>query len=429
MKTSFCVNLTLSLSVLITNTSCKSRNTDERQEAPTTIATATTTAAELGETPEANKSGVSHVTLMRDPKDASLMLSPTNAHLKYYGGPVLSNVDVIPVFWTSSVDAQVQEEIPPFLATLTASSFFDWLSEYNTTIPGGTQQEIGYGTAGAAVTINPFNTSKSLADTAIEAELEKQILAGNLPAPTANTLYMAYFPSGYKVISGNLESCKQICGFHGTFRHGSSMAYYGAIANLGDAGCNSGCGGAPNVFDNTTSVSSHELIEAVTDPGAGLAKSIAPPLGWYDSANGEIGDICNGQQGTITDSTGKSFVVQSEWSDAAKACIVDKAEHPPAISLKVNGIVGHAKVHQGASLDFTWTSTSAVTVTSTIKVNSPDACKSSTKKVPWIVNSPGGSFSQTAASCMVGHVYTYTLTAKNLNGATATSVFTLTVVK
>ena len=55
-----------------------------------------------------------------------------------------------------------------------------------------------------------------------------------------------------------------------------------------------------------------------------LATVVGKPLAWYvDAANGEIGDICNGQQGTIT-SGATTYTVQKEWSNAAHACIVHK---------------------------------------------------------------------------------------------------------
>ena len=37
-------------------------------------------------------------------------------------------------------------------------------------------------------------------------------------------------------------------------------------------------------------VTSHGVIEAITDPGVGLNS-----LAWYDNLSGEIGDICNQQ--------------------------------------------------------------------------------------------------------------------------------------
>ena len=45
-----------------------------------------------------------------------------------------------------------------------------------------------------------------------------------------------------------------------------------------------GCTGNLAPLDALTSTSSHELCEAITDP--------IPGQGWYDDANGEIGDIC-----------------------------------------------------------------------------------------------------------------------------------------
>jgi MYXO-CTERM domain-containing protein len=58
----------------------------------------------------------------------------------------------------------------------------------------------------------------------------------------------------------------------------------------------------------------------VTDPGVGLATSYGPPLGWYDPSNGEIGDICNAQQGTFLAGT-VTYTVQKEWSNLSGACI------------------------------------------------------------------------------------------------------------
>ena len=53
--------------------------------------------------------------------------------------------------------------------------------------------------------------------------------------------------------------------------------------------------------------SSHELCESVTDP--------VPGQGWYDDANGEIGDICAWQTKTLD-----GYTVQLEWSNSAGAC-------------------------------------------------------------------------------------------------------------
>jgi hypothetical protein len=63
-----------------------------------------------------------------------------------------------------------------------------------------------------------------------------------------------------------------------------------------------------DVFSALMVTSSHELCEAITDP--------VPGKGWYDDANGEIGDICAWKTKTIG-----AYTVQQEWSNKAGGCI------------------------------------------------------------------------------------------------------------
>ena len=72
-------------------------------------------------------------------------------------------------------------------------------------------------------------------------------------------------------------------------------------------GC-AGCLGGLSVLKAITGTSSHELCEAITDP--------VPGTGWYDNANGEIGDIC-----AWTFKTVAGHNVQKEWSNSMNACI------------------------------------------------------------------------------------------------------------
>ena len=72
-------------------------------------------------------------------------------------------------------------------------------------------------------------------------------------------------------------------------------------------GC-AGCLGSYASFVALTSTSSHELCEAITDP--------IPGQGWYDDANGEIGDICAWQTKQIG-----GYTVQLEWSNKSGTCV------------------------------------------------------------------------------------------------------------
>ncbi len=91
------------------------------------------------------------------------------------------------------------------------------------------------------------------------------------------------------------------CGYHNDI---SGQIYYAVMPYPGCAGCT----GVLDAFAALTSTSSQELCEAVTDP--------IPGQGWYDDANGEIGDICARK----TKTTGQ-YTVRLEWSNKAGSCI------------------------------------------------------------------------------------------------------------
>jgi hypothetical protein len=192
-----------------------------------------------------------------------------------------------------------------FYAGVTDSAYFDWLSEYDTP-----SQKIGRGSFVQQVVDPSPPSSTSLSDGQIQAEIAKLLDSGTLPANSADSLYMVHFPSGVSITSPDGGgSCEIFCAYHGTFTHKGQDVFYGVVPDQGGA-CAGGCGFNATQFENTTEVASHELIEAVTDCAVGLATTAGPPLAWYDSANGEIGDICNGSAGSAG-----GYTVQLEWSN------------------------------------------------------------------------------------------------------------------
>jgi hypothetical protein len=215
------------------------------------------------------------------------------------------------------------------------SAYFDWLVEYDTPRSGGTGQTIGRGGFVVQKLISPSaaNDGQTISDSQIQAELAAQLQAGALPAPTndsggnANTLYMVHFPQGKTITLGSVSSCVNngFCAYHGSFALGAQNVLYGVLPDMGpQSGCRQGCGQNAVPFDNQTSVASHELVEAVTDP--------VVSLGWFDPNTGnEIGDICNQQQGTVLGGDGVAYVVQKEFSNRANACIVMAPLVTPAL--------------------------------------------------------------------------------------------------
>ena len=183
-----------------------------------------------------------------------------------------------------------------------------------------------------------------------------QITAGNLPGPQYDnagndlTEYAIYFPPGANITDpGGAQSCVEFCAYHGTGTFNSKDLVYGIFPDVYTGGCSSGCGSSSLPFNNLTSVSSHELAEVVTDVAVGLAGGFAPPLAWYDAASGtgEIGDICNAQQASISTPQG-TYTIQKLWSNAEAAC-VSSGLHP-SYNLSAPGTAT-----QGTSLSFTLT--------------------------------------------------------------------------
>jgi hypothetical protein len=245
----------------------------------------------------------------------------TGAQLKYYGGPVVESAKVVAVLWGSSVDADVAGRIGDFYKAVVASSYFDWLSEYD---PPGKKQHIGRGSLAGVFRIAPARKGQSLSDKEIEKELAAQIRARKLPAADANAIYLIHFPPGVRISLGGSTSCQPggFCGYHSTFRTAGAHVRYSVLPDMGaGSGCDTGCGNAGSPFARVTSVASHELVEATTDPDVGLAKSLGAPLAWYDAQNGEIGDICNGRDGQLR-AGGAIWTVQKQWSNKARACVL-----------------------------------------------------------------------------------------------------------
>jgi hypothetical protein len=234
--------------------------------------------------------------------------------LQYYGGPLLGNVKVQLVYWNNQV--AYQDKLPGFFSSITQSAYFDWLNEYN---GGGTS--VGRGSYLGAYTDSAVGTGQ-IEDADIRTELTSLLSKNAIPQPDANTLYMVYFPPGLNVDLDGSGSCQVFCAYHNTFMNGGKEVNYGVIPDQGGS-CAGGCGGNADQFNNETSVSSHELIEAVTDPAVGLVTGNTPqaPLGWYDGTYGEIGDICNAVQAQVG-----SYTVQRVWSNSRGLCVASAAD-------------------------------------------------------------------------------------------------------
>ena len=365
--------------------------------------------------------------------------APVGAQLTYYGGRVVSRVRTVGVLYgpgtyRSYVTGGVTPNMGTFLTGTAGSSYLNWLDgEYNTVTPsptaglGRTNQRIGSGSYAGLVTITPAaaNNGSTIQDSQVQSELSAQIVAGHLPAPQKdaagnnNTAYIVYFPAGTSICSAG--ACSMVsggfCAYHGTIANvpGFGEVYYTVMPDFTPAG--TGCGTSPVEFNNATSTLSHELVETITDPEVGLATGNAPPLSWYNNTYGEIGDICNTQEGTVVGSDGITYTVQTEYSNALANCVVSN----PAVT-KAPAITS------AASVALTVGSAGSFTVTTS---GSPLPSLSESGALPSGVSfvDHGDGTATLGGTPAVGTAGTYalTLTAHNGVGSDATQAFTLTV--
>ncbi len=230
---------------------------------------------------------------------APALRAPAAAQLTYRGGPLLTSVRVITVFWgdawTQAPQQGTVSSLNDFFQFIVASTYLDQMAEYS--VPG---QAIGRGALAGTATI-PDALAATVTDEAVQQLVEGRVADGSLPPATANSLYFVFLPPGVTVVSGNEQSCQVFCGYHDR----SAGGLYYAVVPWPDC---SGCLGGLQPLDALTSVASHELGEAITDP--------VPGQGWYDDSNGENGDICAWQNKTLG-----AYTVQKLWSNRAGACV------------------------------------------------------------------------------------------------------------
>jgi len=226
--------------------------------------------------------------------------APASAHLAYGGGPLIQNVQVFAIFWgnlwgKTTTSVQLMNNLANFFTAILVSPLIDQLAEYD--VSG---QTIGYGSFIGAKLIKANAPVGSITDSAIRAQLSKWIKAKTVPKNTKNTLYFIYLDPGISSIMGGGKSCQNYCGYHNNV----GKIYYAVMPYPTCSGC---LGGLP-AFDALTGTSSHELCEAITDPG--------PGSGWYDNTNGEIGDICAWNFKKVA-----GYTVQLEWSNQQNKCV------------------------------------------------------------------------------------------------------------
>ena len=207
----------------------------------------------------------------------------------FHGGQLLPHVEAQAVYfgsdWGSTTLHTQTAALDQYLGYLVQSPYMDMLTQAGYGVGRGTA------TTGKELDLSISKTT-GITDSQIRADLQSAISSGQLGTPDANRLYVVYVEPGVAIKLGTDSSTTSFLGYHGAFagRNAAGAATdirYAVMAYPGAPNPSSGSQGFSTSFDQLTSVTSHELAEAVTDPDVNYKA-----IGWYDDQrNGEIGDL------------------------------------------------------------------------------------------------------------------------------------------
>ncbi len=242
------------------------------------------------------------------------------------GGPVLTAPRVVPIFYPGY---DHKTEVVDYLAKMGDTAYWSAnVSEYG----------VGKLTAGDAIELTGETAPTTISDDEIKTFLQGK-LDGTHPefgTPDAQTIYTLFYPSTTTITLSagggqSDESCQTFGGYHDSVDVGGKATAYAVIPECQDFGGLSGV----NVLSST---SSHEFIEAATDPfpmsDPAYTQVDDDHLAWAFFLGGsETGDMCAQDDSSFYQPQGFPYYVQRSWSNAAAAagkdpCVPSLSDEP-----------------------------------------------------------------------------------------------------
>jgi hypothetical protein len=240
------------------------------------------------------------------PDDGGPAARLATPQVRTLGGAVTAAPMVVPIFFAG--DDTMKAQVEAFLAALGPSDYWH-----------ATTAEYGVGAIGAHAAIVSTDPPPTT-DDKLQAWLAANVGAHGWPAPDANTIYAVFLPADVTLSAAWGTSCTEFGGYHGELG-GGTRAIYALLPR-----CSSS-------LDALTAYTSHELVEAATDPHPFTAPGFADIDGdhaiWADTPGAELGDMCEFLRSSDQRLVG-SFVVQRAWSNASAAAGHDPCVPAPA---------------------------------------------------------------------------------------------------
>lgn len=244
--------------------------------------------------------------------------SSTVSNLVYNGGSEMDGTtQVYAIFWEpthSYVSKTYNSLILRYFGDVGGSSLY----------ANNTQYTDSSGSAPSNATLGGYwvdtskYPSKRLSDTQIQLEVSRALQKKGWTSGL-NHVFFVFTARGENICVGSQCSFSTFCAYHS---YAGSNTIYAVMPYTGTNLAACGVRNSPNNdfdADSTINVTSHEQMEAATDP---LLNA------WYDRSGNEIGDKCAWTFGPLNAQGGDvlwnnhAYEVQEEWDNAKSGCVI-----------------------------------------------------------------------------------------------------------
>ncbi len=230
------------------------------------------------------------------PNDAGAPIHPPLAASS--GGSILANPVFVPITFDGD---DMRDPIEDFVGSVGCTAYWESIVR-------------DYGVNDAyTVGVGHLSTQApaQIDDAQISTFIRSKIVSKDLPYPTANTLYVIFYPDGTDITLQGSTSCQSFGGYHNEFAMTANLSVaYAVIPRCGGFGQMAG-------IDELTATTSHELVEAVTDPFPFTYPAYQLPeasgIAWALAGGGEIGDLCEFNHDAFYSPSDYPFAVQHQW--------------------------------------------------------------------------------------------------------------------
>ncbi|HEY2518173.1 MAG TPA: IPT/TIG domain-containing protein [Polyangiaceae bacterium] len=262
--------------------------------------------------------------------DAQATACQSPAHLSTHGGGSRQGpATVVPVIWDvqNGPIPTLKDQIDDVYSILESSNYYKWVrSEYGA--PALSHVPHVWFDSGW----NPGDHSQA----ELDHDLDQAIRSGALPAPQ-NAVYAIHLAQGLTITSDSgQKACTNYLGYNTKYttfdlNGGIETHYYYLV--LDATACGLG-------FNGVTRVTSHELLENLTDPDQNGWEDQSQPASCTGGGPAQIGDLCSNQATTIDSEhsyvlggqTLNTLTVQKMWSNAMNACVTEDGSTLPTLA-------------------------------------------------------------------------------------------------